>query len=156
VVQAFLVVAAAVGFAVRGKDLPPAPIGGGPLCQLATAAEKDGAVVVRFHQLWLHAKVLKVERDGKQVVENEFVYRWVEVPVDVRVDGREVRVLSADGKAIDPATLPKRLAKPTPVVVFRFSPKEEPRPDPFYLRMLREDVVVFAGPFEKFHPPPRK
>ena len=156
-VRLFLAVAAAVGLtmATAAQDLPPLPKGPSPDFGLATAMEKDGAVVVRFTSRGAHNKVLEVEQDGKKVTQIVVELAWVD-SADVKVDGKDFAVLGADGKAIDPKDLLKRLAKPTQVAVFRIGPKVEPKPDPFYLRMLREDVVVFVAPYAKFLPAPRK
>ena len=137
------------------QDLPPLPKGSPPDFELATAMEKDGAVVVRFTMRGTHTKVVQVEQDGKKVTKNVVELAWVDSS-DVKVDGKNFAVLGADGKAIDPKDLLKRLAKPTQVAVFKFGPKGESKPDLFYLRMLREDVVVFAASYEKFRPAPTK
>ncbi len=155
-VRWFLLVTAAVGLTVyaEAQDLPPVPKGPVPSSQLAKVTEKDGKVVVRFTRPVVGTKAVQVERDGKKVTENVIAYMWSELPFDVQVDGKEVRVLGGDGKAIDPMSLPKLLAKPTPVIVFSFYPGSGPDPDPFYLQHLKKDVVVFAASSEKFLPPP--
>lgn len=152
----FLCIAATIaGLAsgARAQDLPPLPKGPPPQYPLARAGEKDGKVVVHFTRVVHRTKPVTVEENGKKLTSNVVESGWDEITLPV--DGKEVRALGPDGKAIDPKDLPKRLAKRTQVVVFvlnEFSGTTEP--DPFYLRVLREDVVVFAAPAEKLFPPP--
>lgn len=138
------------------QDLPPLPQGPSPNYQLAKAVEKDGIVVVRFTRVEFRTKTVEVEKDGKKFARNIAESAWADAGIDVPVDGKEVRAFGADGKVIDPKDLPKRLARLTQVVVFVFGPNTEPKPDPFYLRALREDIVVFAAPAAKLFPAPPK
>ena len=135
-----------------GQDRSPPPKGPGPSFQLATAVEKDGLIVVRYSQPVQATKTVQVEKDGKKVTQNVAYTVWNDI--EFKVDGKSVAVLGADGKAIDPKNLLKRLAKPTPIAIFAFNPKDELTPDPFYLRVLREDIVVFAASYMEFRPPP--
>lgn len=142
---AFVVVAFIALVAVTyAQDLPLAPQGPSPNQMLATAVKKDGADVIRFFHLEKRIKKVQVERDGKKVDVDFIETQWTPRTDDLQVDAKGVAFFTADGKAIDPKALLKRLAKPTRVVVFYFEPKEKLTPDPAYLRMLREDVVVIA------------
>ena len=69
--------------------------------------------------------------------------------LDLVADGKTVRALTSDGKAIEPAALPKRLAKASRVVLFKGSVD----PDPYYFGLFREDVVLFVAPADKFQIP---
>jgi hypothetical protein len=137
------------------QDFPPVPKGTWPSTRLARAVEKDGAVVIRFSDLWNETVSYEVKKDGNTIVQQKAVKKWSEAPGDVKVDGKVVRVLGTDGKPIAPKTLLKRLAKPELVAVFMFNPGEEIQPDPFYLKMLGKDVLVFAAPYENLAPTPR-
>ncbi|MFL5242303.1 MAG: hypothetical protein ACJ8FY_09365 [Gemmataceae bacterium] len=62
---------------------------------------------------------------------------------------RIVRALTVHGKSIDPKDLVKRLGKASQVVLFH----GQAEPDPYYLKVFREDVVVFVGPADKLKAP---
>ncbi|MBI1321573.1 hypothetical protein GC170_00075 [bacterium] len=135
------------------QDFPPVPNGSGPSTQLARAVEKDGAIVVRFSELRSQTVSYQIVKDGVTIDQQRAVWKWADIPIDVKVDGKVVRVLGADGKPIDPKTLLKRLAKPSPVAVFTIYEGQDIQPDPFYLKMLGKDVLVFAAPYDKLAPP---
>src|SRR5690348_4609130 len=85
------------------QDRPPLPRGPAPQYQLASAAEDGGAVVVRFTRVVHQTKQVQVEEDGKKLLRNVVESGWSDI--DVPVDGKEVRALGADGKAIHPKDL---------------------------------------------------
>lgn len=66
-----------------------------------------------------------------------------------KVDGKTVKALDRDGKALTAAEVGKRLLGYTPVVVV---PAEFEPPDPFFLKALDAKTVVFALPREQFAP----
>jgi hypothetical protein len=127
-----------------------------PQILVARAVEKNRSVVVTFATPKSTMKTEDVlsDKDGKTVIgkrsKREFV-EWSDV--DVVIDGNVVRAFGVDGKAIDPKDLPKRLGKSTQVaVVLHYRAGDEPELDPYYLRVLREDIVVFTGPVTTFNP----
>jgi hypothetical protein len=136
--------------AAGAQDPPPAPRGPHPTNQLASAEERAGGVVVRFTRLVTRYREVKVRQDGQEVTRYVPETSWV--GVDVPADGKEVMALGVDGKPIDPKDLPRRLARRTLVVVFAFGPGEELRPDPMFLGLLRDGVVVIAGRTERLFP----
>ncbi|HYH65372.1 MAG TPA: hypothetical protein VD866_11810 [Urbifossiella sp.] len=66
-----------------------------------------------------------------------------------KVDGKTVKALDRDGKALTAAEVGKRLSGYTPVVVV---PAEFAPPDPFFLKALDAKTVVFALPRTQFAP----
>lgn len=139
---------------VTAGDRPALPKGGPPVVAIAQASEKDGAVVIRFAIPEEQPAGAEAVADPTGKTAGVIVPRrkmgWAET--DVTVDGRAVRAMTADGNAIDPKDLPRRLAKASRVVVFR----GQAEPDPFYLGVYREDTVVFVGPADKFKAPAPK
>jgi hypothetical protein len=140
-------------------DEPPRPSSLPPEIMVAHATEKDGGVIVKFSgtkAISLIKRAITVEKDGKKMELEVTAYEFSFYEIDVRVDGKEVKAFGVDGKAINPKELPKRLGKATQVAVVFHHPDLDPKLDPFYLRLMREDVVVFTGPRTKFMPPSPK
>ena len=132
------------------KPAPPTKASRPPdVSVVAQATEKGGKVVVRFS--------LPVEvpdgadpvggPDRAPVIGARSKMGWFDV--ELVADGKAVRALTADGKAIEPTALPKRLAKASRVVLF----KGTADPDPYYLGLFREDVILFVAPADKFQIP---
>jgi hypothetical protein len=137
--------------AAPAEEKPTPPMKGSPrpVAVLAQANEKDGKVVVRFS---LPVEVpdgadLVGGPDRAPIIGARSKMGWFDV--DLVVDDKTVRALTTDGKAIDPKTLPKRLAKASRVVLFQ----GKANPDPFYLGLFREDAVLFVAPADKFQIP---
>jgi hypothetical protein len=107
-----------------------------------------GQVVFMVPQLQIVTVKREVVRDGKKVVEQSQVPVWISFSVLVKVDGKEVRAFGTDGKELKLAELSKRLAKSASVVVFH-----QVEPDPYYLKVYREETVVFTAPASKFLAP---
>jgi len=148
-------------FAAHGvaQDRLPPPLGGSPQIMVARAVEKDGGVVVTFSspQFKYKTEMVEVEKEGKKVAMPRTAVEFVQWnDIDVQVDGKAVRAFGVDGKAIEPNALPKRLGKAAQVAVVLHHPADEPKLDPYYLSVLRKDLVVFTGPATKFVPPPPK
>ena len=137
-----------------GQDPSPSFKGPPPTFKLATAVDKDGVIVVRYSEAFVATKDVQVEKDGKKFTKTVSYTEWGEV--EFKADGKSVAVLGANSKALDPKDLLKRLAKPTPIAVFSFNQGDELKPDPLYLRVLREDVVVFAAWHGEFQMRPKK
>ena len=142
------------------QEMPSLPSGCMPEIMLARATEKDGTVVVRF--LLPVAKCIAETQERevvingkKQMVESVIMkcigYQFEKL--DVLVDGKVVTAYGADGMVIDPKLLSKRLGKGAQVAVMAHDPGATPKLDPYYLRVLREDIVIFTGPREMFCPP---
>jgi hypothetical protein len=127
---------------LAGADAMPTRLQGpAPEVVLAQALEKEGAWVVRV-------SVPETRSDGLVVPVEET--RWFDC--DLVVDGSKVRALGTDGKAIDVKELPKRLAKPTRVVLFRGAGE----PDLSHLAVFPEFVVVLVAPADSFKAPAEK
>lgn len=105
--------------------LPPGPAGG---------------PVEVIHTLLLQAQMFE---DGRVL----FCFPRGDRPPDLlaRVDGKDVRAVGTDLKALTGADLRKRLVGWTPVVQSEFE-----LPDPFFLKALSERTVVFALPKDQF------
>lgn len=138
-----------VGWAgsVAAQDQPPLPIGPAPEFRTATAVEKGGEVFVQFttFERYPITEFIEVERDGQKVkmAQTKMEEGWG--TAEVKVDGKSLIALGTNGKMIDPKELLKRLDKSAPVAVFSyFDPKEEAKPDPYYLQFLRTELVVFT------------
>jgi hypothetical protein len=87
----------------------------------------------------------ELERGGKKVPATVAVIRYSRWQLaELEADGERVRAFDATGKAIAPGQLPRLLAKPTPVVLFKGED-----PDPYYLRVLRPGTVVIKAPPDK-------
>lgn len=140
------------------QDKPPAPSGPPPQIVVARGGEKDRGVLVTFSMPQFRSiqRAVTVEKDGKKVELTVTAYECDFRDVEVMADGKEVKAFGVDGKAIEPKELAKRLGKPTQVAVVFHHPEIEPKLDPYYLRVLREDVVVFTGPGTRFFPAPQK
>ena len=69
--------------------------------------------------------------------------------VELVADGEAVRALTAGGKTVDPAALPKRPAEVSKAVPF----KGAADPDPCYFGLFREDAVLLVAPADKFQIP---
>lgn len=152
-----ILVSALTAHSTAQDKLAP-PIDGPPVIMVAQASTKDEAIVVRVSnpQPTFKTKAVEVDRDGEKVTVNVTVCEYVWSEVDVKVDGMEIAAFGVDGKAIEPKDLLKRLAKPTQVAVVQNPPGLDRKLDPYYLGALKDDIVVFKGPEEKFRPAPPK
>ena len=145
-VQRMFAFVLAVGIATISSDdddMPKAPEGSPPTFILAQASQKDknAKVFVTFWFPRLETKNARKEivKDGKPQQVDIVVSNPVWSAEERTVDGKSVEAFEVDGTPIKPAELPQRLARPTHAVVFRNSS----RIDPFYLHVLRDDVIVF-------------
>ena len=115
---------------------------------LAQATEANGKVVVRFSiPVEVPDGAYPVGPKGELVIGANSKMGWFDI--HLVADGKKVRALTADGKAIEPKDLPKRLAKACRVVLF----KGQAEPDPYYLGLFREGVVLIVAPADKFQIP---
>lgn len=128
------------------RDVPGQP-NSPPTFAMAWATESDGVVVVQFAIPQVVTETVEVESGGKKL--HQTIQKSVTHTAVVKLEGEEVAVLGADGKAIAPKDVQRRLGKPATVVIFMYG-----QPDPFVLGVLRQDAVVFVAPPEKFFAPP--
>jgi hypothetical protein len=140
-----------------GGKLPDLPKVPPPEVVPAEAFTKGGAVHLRFYLPVpsVAGVVREVERGGKkervQVTTLQYS-RWR--LAELEADGKQVRAFDVTGKTIAPGQVPRLLAKPTPVALFKTVKGEEP--DPYYLRVLRPGTVVVTAPREKVTVRPRR
>lgn len=135
-----------------GQELLTPPKAAPPEVAVAEAFPRAGTVVVRLLVPQNRAAPVQREQEleGKKVTVTEYTLRFHKwLLVELPVDGRQVQAFDVQGKAIDPQQLLKRLAKPSPVLLFKGDD-----PDPYYLRLLRPDSVIITAPQHKFTPPP--
>ena len=133
----------------RRKPAPPKKGSTWPVVAvLAQATEANGKVVVRFSiPVEVPDGAYPVGPKGELVIGANSKMGWFDI--HLVADGKKVRALTADGKAIEPKDLPKRLAKACRVVLF----KGQAEPDPYYLGLFREGVVLIVAPADKFQIP---
>jgi hypothetical protein len=123
--------------AARAEEKDPPP-GESPQLWLASAAQRDGKVVIQIaHQDYVEPR--------KPVVAEAMKWKnFRQVTL-----GETVQAFGVDGKPLEPKSVLKALAEPKCVAVFvrnyvRDRPKDLADPDPFYLAMLREGTVVLV------------
>lgn len=138
------------------QDLPNPPIGLKPEIMLARATQVDEEVKVLFTTPVLkpRSEMIEAEVDGKKVSMTRMVYdfvKWSEV--DLKVDGKTIKAYGVDGNEIDVKQLPERLKKNTRVAVVLHGPAGQVKPDPYYLAVLKEDMLVFTIPMATFYAP---
>jgi hypothetical protein len=136
------------------REQPPLPREGfPPEVVFAQAFPKGGAVQLRFF-IPIPATgpaTREVERDGRIVRQQIAIFVYTRrLVVDLEVDDKQVRAFDVEGKPIAPQQLLKRLAKLSPVVLFKVV--KEGVPDPYYLRVLKEGTVVITAPHDKVTP----
>jgi hypothetical protein len=79
-----------------------------------------------------------IEKDGKPAT----VIRPVWETSAIELDEKRTAAFDRNGRQLKLAALAKRLAKPSVVLIFTGVTK----PDPYYLQVLRDDVVIFVVP----------
>jgi hypothetical protein len=122
---------------------------------VAQAAAKGSDVILKVSMPMpvTGTKWVEVERDGKKEREPVTVIeKYVWSDVDVKVDGKEIAAFDVKGKPVAPRELPERLAKPARVAVVYSFPGFEAKLDPYYLDVLKSDIVVLKCPAEKLRP----
>ncbi len=118
-------------------DAPPRPPGQPPNLWLASAAEKDGKVVVQIAQARIRfAPPVEGGGGGTDIV-------WDNLK-PVTLD-KTVQAYNVDGTPAEPGAVLMALAEPTGVAVFvrlfDFDPAE---PRAFYLSLLRKGTIVLV------------
>jgi hypothetical protein len=125
-------------------EQPDAPPKGPPPLVMAVSVAPDGQVAIQriVTEMVLEERTEKV-RVGNQIVEQKVT---VMVPVlretRVALDSKDVQVLTADGKRVDPKDVRSLLKKTSPVLV-----SADGKPvDPFYLRLVKENALIVILP----------
>jgi hypothetical protein len=138
----------------NAEDKPFFPKGNPPFIALAQASEKGGTITIRIS---IPAEL----PDGTETIPDptkkttgvivpKTKIGWADS--EVKLDGKKVRALTTSNKAIDAKTLSKQLAKPSRIAVFY----NDTDPDPYYLGLFRDDVIVIVIGPEKETPPTKK
>jgi hypothetical protein len=128
----------------------PVPKGEAPKIGVASAAQKDGKVIVEVFEL---REVIGMKLANGNVV---FIQErhWSQLTTGVL--GRDIRAYRPDGKPADPKEVLKALAKTRGVAYYLGYDKAKPvQPDPFYLGLVREDSIVLAFDRPELAPPVR-
>ncbi len=136
------------------QEKPPIPHVLLPEIVMAEARDRGEHVSVIFFvpQYIPVEQTVTLERDGKIIVMTDsFVQREL-CEIWLKADGKEIKSFGVDGKPIDPKELPKRLGMQAEVALFFTNPEVDALvPDD--LSGLNQDIIVFAGEFERFHRP---
>jgi hypothetical protein len=144
-----IVLAAGVAVAAGGfAQEKPAPPGLAPTILLASAAKRDGKVVVQI----AHAGVPVPPVNPKDKPTEGAV--WVNLrPVTL---GETVQAYGVDGERVEPEAVVKALAEPKGVAVFvRSYPTDPVTPPAFYRSMFREGTIILVVKAEDlYHPKP--
>ena len=138
---------------VGAQDVPP-PVSYPPEFMCARATQKDNAIVVTFwvQQQWVKVRKYERVKDGKKETGFETYHGFSWKQIDLNLADDRIGIFGVNGKKMDPKDLLKRLAKPERVAVFR----DYEQLDPFYLALLRDEVVVFKVAREKLRPRPEE
>jgi len=123
------------------------PVGPPPEVALAAAVLRDNSVLIELAvpQLVPETRAKVIERDGKRETVTYTVMRAVMTTSTFTADGERVAVFRKSGAKVAAAELPKLLAKQTAIVLFRHRGSELPAaPDPYYVQVLRDDVVILV------------
>jgi len=118
----------------------------GPIVQSAQMAGKAGDQVMLLGRTLM--PVLMKDKNGK-VHES----RVEKIYPTAKLFAKDVQAYDLDGTPLEQAKLAKRLAIPTPVVVFAVWGKVEP-PDPYYLKLFKEGTIALVVPRDTLYPRP--
>jgi hypothetical protein len=124
----------------------PAPGGQPPALWLASAAERDGKVVVQIARPGMPTPPTDLkEKPAEGLV-------WVNLrPVTL---GDTVHAFGVDGKRVEPKAVLKALAEPKGVAVFlRSYPTDPVTPPKFYRAMIREGTILLVANAEDLYNP---
>jgi hypothetical protein len=124
------------------KDAPP---GQPPQLWLASASEQDGKVVIQIAKAEERAGLGGPGgfEPGVKSLPATMVMKWSNLRKVTL--GKTVHAFRVNGERAEPKSVLKALAKPKGVAVFvRTKESDPPRPDPFYLALLREDTLVLV------------
>jgi len=156
---------------LSGKDKPLCPIGFPPTVGVGKAIVSDGKVLIELTVAsWVHVTdESMVERDGKKVREIRKGYKQAMAKgcffvhekdaVTLAKDGKTIEsfmatplqgvaIFTKNGKAVARNDLPKLFEKARPVLVFGGK-----KLDPYYLQVIRDDVLVITGAGNYVFPP---
>jgi hypothetical protein len=145
----YLSILVTVAMSTAQADEPPKPKGNFQLQVLtATAVENDGSATVT---LWVPSYafvIAQVEIGGVPTNYTKMKFKqWRSV--EIKVDEKDVRAYSTNGKPLTAKRLATLLSKATPVAVF------DDAADPAALKLLREDTVVLTIPTILLAEPPK-
>lgn len=134
--------------AVSADQQTALPVGPSPEIVLAKAVAKSGTWFVRVSIPEKHTTGTTNIADPSGRTTGVIVpieeTKWHDY--DLAVDGQQVRAIRPDGKAIEPKDLRGRLGRSVRVVLFR----GHANPDPYYMSVLRDDVIVLIVPPDRF------
>lgn len=121
-----------------------APRGEPPRLWLASASEQKGDVVIRISTPTEKGagEPARGLGPGVQSLGATTVMTWDELGTVTL--GKTAEAFRANGERADRATVLKVLAKPKGVAVFVRTEAERPQLEPFYLSLLREDVLILT------------
>jgi hypothetical protein len=126
----------------------PVPEGEAPRIGLASAAEKDGKVIIEVFEL-REVMGMKMPKGADVFIEKRN-WSWL----TTGTLGKEIRAYRPDGKPAAPKEVLNALAKPRGVAYFLGYEKRKPvQPDPFYLGLLREGSIGLAFDRPALTPP---
>ena len=126
----------------------PVPKGEAPRIGLASAAERDGKVILEVFEL-REVMRMKMAKGGDVFIQKR---HWSALTTGTL--GKDIRAYRPDGKPAAPREVLNALAKPRGVAYFLGYDKGKPvQPDPFYLRLLREGGVALAFDRPELAPP---
>ena len=127
---------------------PPTPKGNPPQFGLASAAEKDGKVVIELFEL-REVMRMKMPKGGDVFIEKR---HWLALTTGTL--GKDIRAYRPDGRPAAPREVLNALAKPRGVAYFLGYDKGKPvQPDPFYLGLLREGSIGLGFDRPELAPP---
>ena len=109
----------------------------GPTIYRATATEEKGKVVVQ-----LTGPSFRLAPAAERKPRRDWVYVWEDLkPLTL---GGEVQAFNQAGKPLGNEAVVKALAKPVSVACFVLGEGDPDKPDPVYLEVLRDDVVILV------------
>jgi hypothetical protein len=126
----------------------PVPKGEVPRIGLASAAEKDGKVIIEVFEL---REVMRIKREG---VGDVFIEQRHWSGLTTGTLGKDIHAYRPDGKPAAPREVLKALAKPRGVAFFLGYDRGKPvQPDPFFIDILKEGSIALAFDRPELAPP---
>jgi TIGR03009 family protein len=106
--------------------------------------DKDGQIIFRWPITYYEPKTAWVKRGADETDQPVTTYVATTREESRALDVAQVRVVGTDGKRIEAKALPGLLRKEIPVLVSHGGMKI----DPMYLRVVKEDTLIFILPLE--------
>jgi hypothetical protein len=140
---ALLAVALAAVAAPAPEEEVKLPTGMQPV-QIVARVSKDGRIeITEMLMEYREEKRVRIAKvDGKEVAQEYTVSVVTARPRTRMLPEKGVTVYTAAGKEVDPKDLPAKLKNPT----IAFMAWDGKKPDPFYLKPLKADVLVIVPP----------